>query len=306
LNTVASLFRFIIVTILFLISIVFPVISQEKPLLTFGLMTDVQYADRDNSGSRYYRMSPAKLNEAVQVFNREKVAFVIHLGDFINDNLKSFDTLFKITGKLEVSLFFIPGNHEFGVQPGEKDKVMPKMGLPEHGYRSFSRDGWRFILVDGSEGGIFRYEKGSRRYEKNREAMEKLKAEGAANAFEWNGGISHSQYKWLERNLKEAAKKGDRVIFFCHYPLTPDKAPELLLDAPSVKSLIEKYPGVLAWFNGHVHVSQWIRQNGVNYVSFRGMVEKDANAFCIVSVYHDRLEIKGYGEEISRELKDTY
>jgi manganese-dependent ADP-ribose/CDP-alcohol diphosphatase len=301
-----SQFRIMIITIIFLISIVFPSVSQEKPLFTFGLMTDVQYADRDNSGSRYYRMSPAKLNEAVQVFNREKVAFVIHLGDFINDNLKSFDTLLKITGKLEVPFFFIPGNHEFGVKPGEKDKVMPEMGLPEHGYHSFTRDGWRFILADGSETGIFRYEKGSRKYEKNREAMEKLKAAGAANAFEWNGGISQKQYRWIEKNLIEAGKKGERVILCCHFPLTPEKAPELLLNAPEVKTLIEKYPSVFAWLNGHVHVSQWVEQNGVNYVSFRGMVEKDANAFCIISVYVDYMEIKGYGEEVSRQLKDTY
>jgi len=105
---------------------------------------------------------------------------------------------------------------------------------------------------------------------------------------------------------REKGKKGERVILCCHFPLTPERAPELLLNAPEVKKLIEKYPSVFAWLNGHVHVSQWVEQNGVNYVSFRGMVEKDANAFCIVSVYHDHLEIKGYGEEVSRQLKDTF
>jgi manganese-dependent ADP-ribose/CDP-alcohol diphosphatase len=300
-----TLFRFIIVTIIFLISVVFPLISQEKPLFAFGLMTDVQYADRDNSGSRYYRMSPGKLEEAVRVFNRERVAFVLHLGDFINDNLHSFDTLLRITGKLETPLFFIPGNHEFGVQTGDKEKVLPLMGLSRRGYQSFSRDGWRFILVDGSETGIFRYEKGSREYEKNRRLMEKLKTGGATNVFEWNGGISHKQYKWIEKNLREAGNKGERVILFCHFPLMPGKAPELLLNAPSVKTLIEKFPGVFAWLNGHVHVTQYVDENGINYVSFRGMVEKDANAFCIVSVYNDRLEIKGYGEEVCRKLVDS-
>jgi predicted phosphodiesterase len=299
------LFRVIIVTTFFQISIVFPVISQEKPLFTFGLMTDVQYADRDNSGSRYYRMSPAKLDKAVQVFNREMVSFVIHMGDFINDNLKSFDTLFTIANKLEMPLHLIPGNHEFAVNPGEKEKVLPRMGL-RRGYSSFNREGWRFILVDGTETGLIRFEKGSPEYEKYLLQMEKLKAGGAANAFEWNGGISVKQYKWIEKNLKKADKKRERVILFCHYPLTPAKASENLLDAPSVKSLIEKYPGVLAWFNGHVHVSRLEEENGVSYVSFRGMVEKDANAFCIVSVYHDHLEIKGYGEEVSRKFKDTY
>jgi manganese-dependent ADP-ribose/CDP-alcohol diphosphatase len=279
--------------------------GQEKPLFTFGVMTDVQYADRDNSGSRFYRKSPAKLDEAVQVFNRENVAFVLHLGDFINDNLKSFDTLLHITGKLKAPLYFIPGNHEFGVQPGEKGKVMPMMGLSRHGYQSFSRDGWRFILVDGSETGTFRYEPGSRMYKKNRVSMEKLKDAGATNVFEWNGGISRRQYRWIEKNLQTAAEKDQRVILCCHFPLMPEKAPELLLNAPEVKKLVEYYPSVFAWLNGHVHVSQWFDPNGVNYVSFRGMVEKEDNAFGIVSVYQDHLEIKGYGKEESRVLKDN-
>ena len=37
----------------------------EKPLLSFGLLADVQYADVDPEGERHYRESPAKLREAV-------------------------------------------------------------------------------------------------------------------------------------------------------------------------------------------------------------------------------------------------
>jgi predicted phosphodiesterase len=279
--------------------------GQERPLFTFGLMTDVQYADRDNAGTRYYRNSLGKLNETVQIFNREKVAFVLHLGDLINDNLKSFDTILAVTQKLEMPLYLIPGNHEFGVDPGEKSKVLPGMGLPVHPYRAFVRDGWRFILVDGSETGVIRYEKDSPEYQKNRAMMDNLKNRGATNVFDWNGGISRKQSRWIGMNLKEATRKGEKVILCCHYPLTPEKAPELLLDAPGVKALIEKYPSVFAWLNGHVHVSQFVRENGVNYISFRGMVEKNENAFCIVSVYNDHLDIKGYGTEVSRILKDN-
>lgn len=296
--------RQLLFVLIFLCTMVVQVSAQETPIFTFGLMTDVQYADRNNTGSRYYRKSPAKLEDVVQVFNHEKVSFVVHLGDFINDNLVSFDTLLKITGKLQMPFYLIPGNHEFGVQPGEKNKVLPMMGL-RHGYHSFCHDGWRFILVDGSETGIFRYEKGSRKYEKNLIDLEQFRSEGAANALEWNGGISRKQFRWIKRNLGRSVKKGERVILCCHFPLTPDKTPELLLNAPAVKALIEKYSNVFAWFNGHVHISKWVEQNGVNYVSFKGMVEKDTNAFCIVSVFTDHLDIKGYGEEVSRILTDN-
>ena len=287
-----------------LFSLPFTASAQENPLFTFGLMTDVQYTDRENSGSRFYRSSPDKLSEAVQVFNREKVAFVLHLGDFINDNLSSFDTLLPTTGKLEMPIYMIPGNHEFAVEAGEKEKVLPLMGL-KRSYRSYNRNGWRFILADGTETGVIRFEKGTREYDANRRMLDKLKAEGATNAFEWNGGIGPGQMKWIRKNLEKAEKKGERVILCCHFPLNPEKASELLLNTPEVKELIEKYPAVFAWLNGHVHVSRFIRENGVNYVSFRGMVEKEDNAFAIVFVYKDHLDIKGYGKEESRILKDN-
>ena len=59
---------------------------DTPPLFSFGMISDVQYADIENAGTRYYRLSPAKLKEAVDDFNRETVDFVISLGDFIDEN----------------------------------------------------------------------------------------------------------------------------------------------------------------------------------------------------------------------------
>ncbi len=70
-----------------------------------------------------------------------------------------------------------------------------------------------------------------------------------------------------------------------------------------VQKVIEAYPNVKAYMNGHVHVSQYFLKNGVHYVSFKGMVEKDENAFALVSVFQNRLEIKGYGKEITRTIR---
>jgi len=60
---------------------------------------------------------------------------------------------------------------------------------------------------------------------------------------------------------------------------------------------------VKAYFNGHVHVSQNFKKNGVNYISFSGMVEGEENSFAIVSVYKDSLAIKGFGKEIDTIIK---
>ena len=87
-----------------MLSTLFPSVSlgQEvgSPKLRFGIIADVQYADKDDAGSRNYRGSIDKLAAAVDTFNAQGVDFVINLGDFIDGGASNFDTLLSITGRL--------------------------------------------------------------------------------------------------------------------------------------------------------------------------------------------------------------
>ncbi|MBC8006112.1 MAG: twin-arginine translocation signal domain-containing protein, partial [Verrucomicrobia bacterium] len=65
-----------------LISPTIGAMHAPKPVIRFGMLSDVHYADREPSGDRFYRQSLAKVQECVDVMNREKVNFVIELGDF--------------------------------------------------------------------------------------------------------------------------------------------------------------------------------------------------------------------------------
>ena len=58
-----------------------PAVAAQRRSLRFGLMTDMHYADRERSGTRYYRDSMAKIEEAVEEFRRAKVDFLVELGD---------------------------------------------------------------------------------------------------------------------------------------------------------------------------------------------------------------------------------
>src|SRR5690606_37635981 len=135
----------------------------EKPMFTFGVMADVQYADQDTRGTRHYRSSPAKLAEAVKAFNRERVDFVLHLGDFIDNGFRHFDTLNAITRKLEMPLHHVLGNHDFSVTPAEKPQVLSKLGL-RRGYYSFVKKNWRFIILNGDDISLFANAPGSEKY----------------------------------------------------------------------------------------------------------------------------------------------
>lgn len=276
--------------------------KSTTPLFKFGVIADVQYANRENHGTRHYRSSLNKLEKAVTVFNEEKVDFVVSLGDFINDDFKSFDTLTSITGKLNMRLYHVIGNHDFSVRDDKKDKILQKLNLRKE-YYSFEKENWRFIVLNGDDISLIANAEGSLKYEKAKEIFDKLKAVGAPNAKPWNGTLSKQQLNWLKKQLSISQKKKQNVIVLCHFPLYPDGSAKILWNSSVIRNIIEAYPNVSAYLNGHVHVSQYFLENNINYVSFKGMVEKEENAFAIISVFKDYLEIKGYGKEVDRILR---
>lgn len=276
--------------------------TDSLPLFTFGIMTDVQYCDCDNAGTRHYRSSPRKLQEAVQMFNQKKVDFVMHLGDFIDHDFQSFDTLNTLVGQLESPLYQVLGNHDFSVRPEELKKVPSTLRMKRR-YYSLVRDRWRFIVLDGNDRSVYGQKKDSKAYEQSVRQLETLTAQKAPNAKTWNGGLGEKQLGWLQKELATASKKNENVLVFCHFPLMPEKDPHILWNAQEVQSLLERYPNVLAYLNGHVHVSSHLRQNGIHYVTLRGMIESEENSFGVVEVYRDYIKINGYAAEKDRLLK---
>jgi predicted phosphodiesterase len=273
-----------------------------QPLFTFGVIADVQYADRDDHLTRHYRSSLHKLDEAVAVFNKEKVSFVMSLGDFINDDFESFDTLNAITKKLNMPLHHVMGNHDYEVSDEKKNRVLAAMNLKKD-YYAFVKKNWKFIVLNGNDISMLANKAGSPKYDSAKQIFDRLKSAGVPSGKPWNGTLGPTQVSWMKKELANALKQHQQVILLCHFPLYPDESPHILWNAAELRKVIEAYPNVKAYLNGHVHASQYFFQHGVNYVTFKGMVEKDDNTFAIISVFKNHLEIKGYGKELDRTLK---
>lgn len=277
-------------------------VYAQQPLFSFGVMADVQYCDCEQAGTRHYRSSPGKLQEAVDTFNTKDIAFVVSLGDFIDRNFSSFDTLNQITSRLKVPLHHVIGNHDYSVETVYQDEVPEVLGLKKR-YYDFSKSGWRFIALDGNFVSIHGTQEGEKRHETAMGMLEALKEKEAANAYNWNGAVGAKQLQWLEKQLAQAKKKNEKVILLCHFPVTPENEAELLWDADQVNNLIKNKEHVFAYFNGHAHKERYSQEDGLHYLTFAGMVEEETNAFAIVHVYADHLEIKGFGRTTQRYLE---
>jgi len=180
--------------------------------------------------------------------------------------------------------------------------VVRTVGMPKP-YYDFTGGGYRFIVLDGNDVSLFAPPAGDPRLEIAAARLAKLREAGAPNAHNWNGSLSDVQFSWLGEALDRARSAGEKVIVLSHYPVYPHDMHNLW-DSERIVELLTSHEHVVAFFNGHNHAGNYGEISGKHFVNFQGMVETPAhNAFAIVTVYENRLEIAGFGREPSRSLR---
>lgn len=273
----------------------------DKPILTFGLITDAQYADADPNGERHYRESLPKLKTAVAWLAKQNLPFTLHLGDLIDRDFTAFGPVLPLLAGLGHPVWHLLGNHDYTVADGEKCRVVSTLGMPRD-YYQFRHSGARFVMLDTNDHSVYKYPRGSPPDLESEAVLAKLVAEKAGNARPYNGGVSGIQLAWLERELSAADAAGEPVILCGHHPLLPEDGHHLWNNG-AVIALIDQHPCVRAFFNGHNHAGAEVIRNGVPYITFKSILhEPRVNAFSAVRLFADRLEIQGNGREASRVI----
>lgn len=281
---------------LFLALAVSPVFAAEPTSFTFGAIADCQYCDADTGGVREYRMSPEKLQAAVNDLNTKDLEFTVHLGDFIDKDWESFDVVGPIYKQLKMPAYHVLGNHDYSVADDKKALVHRRLGMPAR-YYDFVVHGWRFVALDGNDISFHGYPKDSPEYA----FAEKYYAENNIESPKWNGGIGAEQLDWLRGVLDEATERGESVVLMAHFPVYPENVHNLW-NAEDILEIADEYPCVKAYMNGHNHKGNYGERNGVHYITFKGMVDTKENSYATVTATPEELRITGYGREEDRTL----
>ncbi|RIH63059.1 hypothetical protein D1164_21760 [Mariniphaga sediminis] len=247
--------------------------------LVFGVVADIQYADKDALRGRFYRASINNLKNCVAAINDENPVFTVQLGDIIDghkdDNHKTradLDSVVRVISHLNMPLHHVIGNHDM---LAGKAYLEAKLNMKSfyYDFTTPSCDGWRFVVLDGNDGGY--------------------------------GIMTDSQVEWFSLLIKEAEKRGEKVICFCHYALVPDAAANHRMAKPEpVLEILDSTGCVKAWFAGHDHKGGYCLRKEVHHITMKGMVEApEKNSFAIVKLYPDKMIINGLGKEESRLLQ---
>ena len=276
-------------------------VAPAKPLLTFGLITDVQYADADPNGERHYRDSIPKLKTAVQSLATKNLPFTLHLGDLIDRNFVCFGTVLPLLSVLGHPVWHLLGNHDYSVADGEKAQVASTLGM-KRDYYGFSHSGVKFVMLDTNDPSVYKYPAENPATLESKKLLEKLVAEKSTAAKPWNGGVSPTQLEWLEHELAASDTAKVPVIVCGHHPLLPENGHQAWNNREII-AVIERHPCVRAYLNGHNHDGAEEMHNGVPYITFKSLLhEPEVNAWSVIRLFEDRLEIEGNGREKSRVI----
>lgn len=275
----------------------------ESPRLKLGIMADPQYADLDPNPrlDRHFRQSLPKLREAVAHFNNQALDAVVVLGDLIDRDWENLAPVLQVLDTLHAPRILLPGNHDFLVDPERLPDIHAALGMPAP-YHEVQVKGLRLLVTDGNEISVFAPPIGDPRRLEAEARLAAMKAMDAPNANAWNAGISDRQAGWIADRLSAAAAAGEKVILLGHYPIYPP-SDHALWGAETLTDLITSSPAAIAYLCGHDHRGNCAERNDVHFVNFRGMVDTEYdNAFAVLSVFDDRIEITGHGREPSRRL----
>ncbi len=277
--------------------------SQSKPILKIGLVADPQYEDKNTAGKRHYRESLWKLEEAIDTFNYYKVDFVQSLGDIINSQWVSFDSIMPIYDKLNpgIESFHLLGNHDFAVDSLDMPGLLEVLHMKDH-YYSYVKKNWRFIVLNSMDYSFLANPLYKRDTLKVNEYFNNTR--GQINHYDWNGAIGKEQQEWLKSELKIAEKEKQKVIVFEHMPLLPEEVEERLWNSEEIVEILESCPNVVAHINGHRHKGAYTMHNGIHYVSVFGMVDTELSSYGLLEIYQDSVILKGYGNVPELKLWD--
>lgn len=251
--------------------------ETNTPSFTFGVIADVQWADKETRGARHYREALDRLEECVADLNGRDLAFTIQLGDLIDGNetpeqtASDLDRVVETFNGLSMPTYHVIGNH---CLEAHVKLLQEKLKLKRF-YYDFTvsqAPHWRFIVLDGNDAGY--------------------------------GVLGKAQLEWLRQRLALAQNNREQVIVFNHFALLQAAAKHHRMEKPApVLELINNSGCVAAYFAGHDHAGGYTIDNGIHHITVKGMVEAPKrNAYAIIEISPGKLVETGFGKEPSREL----
>lgn len=258
-----------------------PVIEGPKRFLRVGLMTDLHHADKPESGTRFYRETLEKIDEASTEFLVSEIDFAVELGDLIDaadtveTELGYLKTINEKFASISNDRHYVLGNHcvDMLTKAEFLDGVQQK-----ESYYSFDRGRFHFVVLDAC------FTKDGAPY-------------GRKNSTWADSNIPPKEIEWLKGDLKATRKK---TVVFVHQRLDTHSGFGVK-NGPEIRGILEDSEKVLAVFQGHSHQNDLTDIGGIHYCTLRAMVEgsgAENNGYSVMAIEPDgTIQLKGFRQQ---------
>ncbi|KAL5997032.1 hypothetical protein ACLOJK_007958 [Asimina triloba] len=307
-------------------------VLEKKPLFSFGVVSDVQYADIPDGHSfrgvpRYYRHSIQVLQRAVKYWNNhQNLKFCINFGDIVDgfcpkvESLTAVQKVIKEFDNFNGPVYHMLGNHCLYNLP--RETLVGQLKIPSthnHAYYDFTpTPEYRFVVLDAYDISAIGWPSD---HPKTLEALAVLQVknpntdknspvgmEGTERRFlMFNGAVGKDQLEWLDGVLQDSMVRGQKVVVCCHLPLDPDATSHeaLLWNYNEVMDVIHKYKCVKACIAGHDHKGGYsVDSHGIHHRVLEAALEcpPGTNAYGHIDAYHDRLLLSGHDRMANTDM----
>ncbi len=249
--------------------------------LRIGIVTDLHYADKAPAGTRNYRETLDKLDEAARQFERDRPVFLVELGDLIDaaDSVELERRYLKTINEKFSAIcndrHYVLGNH--CVDTLKKEEFLGDVHQ-EKSFYSFDRGEFHFVVLDS----CFRSD--GKPYERKN--------------FQWtDANIPANELEWLQADLEACPKP---VIVFAHQRLDVSNNHGVKNNA-QVRKILEASGKVLAVFQGHSHQNDLVDIAGIHYCTLVAMVEgsgAENNGYALLEIESDgTIHVKGFRKQ---------
>ncbi|XP_068120061.1 manganese-dependent ADP-ribose/CDP-alcohol diphosphatase-like [Hyperolius riggenbachi] len=235
-------------------------LKDQKPHFSFGVIADIQYANKPNGPShwktmRYYQQSLHHLQEAIEEWNQEEPPpqFVLQLGDIIDSfnrryglSQEALGVVLKHVSQAKMPFHHIWGNHELynfnrdslresrlntepvqekqGDECGGSHSENPN-NADYYAYHFSPHSKFCFILVDTYDLSVLGRRQDCQRYLDSwdfvDQVMEDQNGLDDRHLVEFNGGMGAEQLSWLDERLGYCDRHDERAIVAGHVPVHP-------------------------------------------------------------------------------------
>lgn len=304
-----------------------------KPKFSFGVITDIQYADIPDRCSfhgvpRFYRHSLEALQRAVNSWKgKDDLSFVIHLGDIVDGfcpkehSYEALSQVLNVFGDLQgTAVHHVIGNHcLYNLPRNELNHILQIPTKNGTSYYTFSpATGFRIIVLDGYDISVMGWPEGHPHRDEANHVLEEKNPNADRNSpvglvgvegrfVMFNGGVGKEQLSWLYKALEEATEYKEKVIICCHIALHPDATLPcaLLWNYSDVLEVIHKFSCVKLCLAGHSHTGGYTKDShGVHHRVLEAILEcpPGTDAFGHIDVYEHRISLVGVGRMESADM----